>query len=164
MMAMTTANQAGACRKPFVEATGLPIGMQLFPLMAQLRDDLARTLGRIGAIGYEMVETAGLLGYDAHEFRAALDAAGLTCGGMHVQAQSPFGPGQNLTDDIDAVIADARVLGTRQIVMPLFFFPDNLCAPADATPGEKIRLAAAALGPSDYRRMADFLNAQGRYL
>lgn len=150
--------------RTFFSRTGLPIGMQLFPLTPQLRDNLDGTLGKIAAMGYDMIETAGLLDRSAAEFRQALDRAGLACGGMHVPGQSPFGPGQNLAKDIDAIIADAQVLGAGQIVMPLFFFPEGLETPPDATPSEKIRLAAAQLSPEEFRRMADFLNEKGRYL
>lgn len=149
---------------PFFESVGLPLGIQLFPILPDLREDFEGTLQRVADIGYQVIETAGLVDRSAQEFRAALDKVGLTCGGMHVQGRPIFGNGPNLDTDIEGLIAEAKALGTQEIVMPLFFFPEGFTPPEGLDPLGTIHAAAAELKPSDYRLMAEFLNAKGAHL
>lgn len=94
------------------QAAGLmawPMGVQLWTVDAQLRQDIPGTLRRLKSLGIEVVETAGLYGGAAQALRAQLDAAGLACRSCHVNL------GQ-LGDDLDRQIADARTLGARWLV------------------------------------------------
>src|SRR5262245_43125663 len=61
-----------------------PIGLQLWSLREYLPKDLAGTLGKVRAMGFEVVEAAGLWGHTLPELRAALDAAGLRCTSAHI--------------------------------------------------------------------------------
>src|SRR4051794_12318312 len=62
----------------------LPLGVQLWTVKDELEADLDGTLGHIRAIGYRLVETAGLHGRTAEAFAQALARAGLECRSAHV--------------------------------------------------------------------------------
>jgi sugar phosphate isomerase/epimerase len=68
----------------------VPIAVQLYTLRREAQRDLAGALERIAAIGYLGVETAGLHGMRAEEFRARLDDLGLAVASAHVPL--PVGP------------------------------------------------------------------------
>lgn len=160
---MTDILPAKTAAKPFFQAHGLPIGIQLFPLLAQLKEDFAGTLARIAQIGYRDVELASLVGHSATDFRIALDKAGLTCTCIHVPGQPLFGPGPNLDTDIDGVIANAHALGARDIVMPLFLMPRGF----ETLTGNSLdflRAAGKALVADDFRAMAAYLNKKAAVL
>jgi sugar phosphate isomerase/epimerase len=59
-------------------------GIQLYTVGKVLTEDLPGTLAMIAAIGYKTVESAGLAGKTAAEFRKALDDAGLKCPSSHM--------------------------------------------------------------------------------
>jgi sugar phosphate isomerase/epimerase len=59
-------------------------GIQLYTMQPLLLSDFAGTLRAIRRIGYREVETVGLLGQDAREFRRALDDAGLVAPSAHI--------------------------------------------------------------------------------
>src|SRR6185312_201393 len=106
------ASGASGAQAPFFRRTGLPIGLQLYTLGAELRADLDGELGQGARIGYRTVEMAGYLGRSAKELRAAFDRAGLTCPSSHVQGRSA-GPEPSLAD-LDRLIADCHVIGDRK--------------------------------------------------
>jgi len=59
-------------------------GIQLYTVGKELTEDLPGTLTKISAIGYKTVESAGLAGKPAADFRKALDDAGLKCPSSHI--------------------------------------------------------------------------------
>jgi sugar phosphate isomerase/epimerase len=91
------------------------ISIQLYTLRNQLAIDLAGTLAALAAIGYRRVEHAGFVTRTVTEFKAALDAAGLWASSGHVSIPQPFDPAA-----WSASLADARILGSRYIVQPVF--------------------------------------------
>jgi sugar phosphate isomerase/epimerase len=88
-----------------------PIGLQLYSLREHLPKDLAGTLAKVRAFGFEEVEGAGLWGKSATELRAALDAAGLRCQSTHMGFE-------RLRDDAAGAFAEARTLGASWVVCP----------------------------------------------
>ena len=60
------------------------VGLQLYTMQTPLVANFEGTLAEIERIGYREVETVGLLGHDAHQFRSALNKAGLTVPSSHV--------------------------------------------------------------------------------
>lgn len=62
-------------------------------------------------MGYAGVELAGYGNLDAAGVKAALAAAGLVVSGMHVGRPA-------LTDNLAGVIADAKLLGARDVICP----------------------------------------------
>lgn len=86
-----------------------PYGVQLWTVEAELKADVPGTLKALKKIGYETVETAGLLGRTAKEFRALIEAAGLSCRSVH----NSMG---DLIDGLDRKIEDAVGLGATWFV------------------------------------------------
>ena len=64
---------------------GGPIGIQLYAVKDELQAHAAATLRMIKQIGFGAVETAGLAGLSAHQFRGLLDEAGLQCPSAHLR-------------------------------------------------------------------------------
>jgi hypothetical protein len=61
-----------------------PGGIQLYTVQPPLVHDFEGTLHAVAQIGYREVETVGLLGHDAHQFRRALDRVGLSAPSAHI--------------------------------------------------------------------------------
>ncbi|GAA3568162.1 sugar phosphate isomerase/epimerase [Microlunatus spumicola] len=91
------------------------ISIQLYTLRNQLEEDLSGTLESLADIGYRRVEHAGFVGRSVTEFKAALDAVGITATSGHVAIPQPFD-----ADTWAASLRDAKVLGSRYIVNPVF--------------------------------------------
>ena len=91
------------------------ISIQLYTVRNQLAIDFAGTLAALAAIGYRRVEHAGFLGRTAAEFKAALDAVGIWSSSGHVGIPQPFD-----ATAWSASLRDARILGSRYIVNPVF--------------------------------------------
>jgi sugar phosphate isomerase/epimerase len=106
------------------------------------------TLQRIAAIGYRTVESAGMGGKSAVEFRKALDDAGLKCPSSHLF----LGPGQTAQQYFDAV----KTLGSAYVVSSVMIKPDRQIKSAD-----DYQKYVAAMTQDDYKRMAADLNALG---
>ena len=112
---VTPANATGKGRPGARSVPPGRISIQLYTLRDQLAIDLEGTLAALSAIGYRRVEHAGFVGRSATAFRAALDAAGLWASSGHVGIPQPFDAGT-----WSASLANARVLGSRYIVNPVF--------------------------------------------
>jgi sugar phosphate isomerase/epimerase len=91
------------------------ISIQLYTVRDQLAIDFAGTLAALAAIGYRRVEHAGFVGRTAAEFKAALDAVGIWASSGHVGIPQPFDAAA-----WGASLRDARILGSRYIVNPVF--------------------------------------------
>jgi sugar phosphate isomerase/epimerase len=150
---------------PFFKSHRLPVGVQLFALAADLTQDFEGTLQAVARTGYRTVELAGYHDRTAVQIRLALDAAGLSCRGIHVQPDPVAGrSGPSLNGDIAAIISDAHALGTTDVILPIFLVPRGFVPPPGADRIRTLRAAGEALGVDDWRHIADFLNAKGRVL
>lgn len=89
----------------------IPIALQLWSVRDDMRRDFATTVAEVGKIGYHGVELAGYGNLDVKGAKAALDAAQLRVAGMHVGF--PL-----LRSDLNTVINDALLLGSRHIACP----------------------------------------------
>jgi sugar phosphate isomerase/epimerase len=87
------------------------VGLQLWSLREFLPKDLAATLGKVRAMGFQDVEAAGLYHHTVTEFRAALDAAGLRCQSAHTGFEA-------LRDHAAEAFAEAKALGATAVVCP----------------------------------------------
>lgn len=94
-----------------------PIGLQLYTLRKPFAADPLATLGRIREIGYDAVEFAAPLGSDFAGFAAHMQDIGLDCPSAHVGLA-------DMADQPEAVLAMARTLGCRYLVMP-YVLPDQ---------------------------------------
>jgi hypothetical protein len=86
---------------------GLPAGIQLYMVNADLTKDPAATLKKLTEIGYTEVETAGFGKLSAPQFRDLLRDAGLRAPSAHLG----FG-----TEDTGKLLDDAKTLGVEYVV------------------------------------------------
>jgi sugar phosphate isomerase/epimerase len=119
-------------------------GIQLYTVGKELTEDLPGTLAKIAAIGYKTVESAGLAGKSAAEFRKALDDAGLKCPSSHM-----FDPRRSP----EQFFEDAKTVGAQYAVSSVMFKPTAPIKGID----DYIKLIAA-LTEDDYKKMAADLN------
>lgn len=84
------------------------ISIQLYTLRSILEKDLEGTLSALADIGYRRVELAGTYGRSAAEFKSILDKNHIKAPSTHI----------NIGDDLNKIIADAKVLGNRKLVHP----------------------------------------------
>lgn len=91
--------------------SAISYALQLYTVRDHMEKDPARTLREVKAMGYDYVETAGLAGLNAEEFRRLLDEAEVTAFSGHVGMDA-------LAEDLDAVIEMAQILGHEYVVVP----------------------------------------------
>ncbi|HMV47927.1 MAG TPA: TIM barrel protein [Blastocatellia bacterium] len=96
----------------FQTGTGLsfkgPIGVQLYSLRENFAKDVAGTLDQARGFGIENVELAGTYNLPPEKFKAMLDAKGL----KPISAHFPF---EKFRDNVEAVAAEAKVLGVQYV-------------------------------------------------
>lgn len=143
-MALLTALPEQLAAQSLAKSTGI----QLYTVGKELMNDMPGTLQRIAAIGYRTVESAGLGGKSAAEFRKALDDAGLKCPSSHIF----LAPGQTAPQYFDAV----KTLGSAYVVSSVMIKPGTPIKSAD-----DYQKYVAAMTKDDYKRMAADLNALG---
>jgi len=93
----------------------IPIGLQLYSVREDCRNDLPAVLDAVKRMGYEGVEFAeacGYLDYPAAEVRSMLDDRGLVCCGNHTLWHTL--QGEELAD----TIAYNQTLGNRFLIVP----------------------------------------------
>jgi sugar phosphate isomerase/epimerase len=102
-LAAVTAMGAALPKWAFADPLGLPLGIQLYVVNADLGKDAAATIKQIAAIGYKEVETAGFgSAKTAVELRKLLDEHGLKCPSAHLPLK---------LDNLSASFDDAHALG-----------------------------------------------------
>ena len=97
----------------------MPLGLQLFSLAKELREDLEGTLAAVARIGFREVQPAGLHGYATQRLATAIRDAGLACRSIHVPVKV-HSPGGLSLQDVPALLDAAHMLGFRRVVMPMF--------------------------------------------
>lgn len=94
----------------------IPIGLQLYTIGGDMRQDPAGTLAKLSKLGYKGVEFAG--GYpsqDAKEVRKMLDDNGLKCCGSHVGVNTLQG------DNFAKSVEFAKIIGNTRLIAPSLF-------------------------------------------
>jgi sugar phosphate isomerase/epimerase len=90
----------------------IPVGVQVYSVRSVAEKDLAGTLAKIAAMGYEGVEFAGYYGHSAKAIRKMLDDNGIVCCGTHTGMDT-------LSDkNLAATIEFNRTLGNKYLVVP----------------------------------------------
>ncbi|HVU22479.1 MAG TPA: sugar phosphate isomerase/epimerase [Opitutus sp.] len=89
----------------------MPVALQLWSVRDDLKRDFGGTVREIARLGYAGVELAGYGNLDAAGAQAALASARLAVAGMHVGIAA-------LRSDPDRVVAEARLFGTRHVIVP----------------------------------------------
>lgn len=120
-------------------------GIQLYTVSKELNEDMPGTLGKLSTIGYRTVESAGMAGKSAAEFRKALDAAGLKCPSTHLFLM----PGQTAQQYFDY----AKTLGSEYVVSSVVIDPNSGMKSID----DYIKYINS-LTQEDYKKMAGALN------
>lgn len=138
---------------PQASLGSIPVGLQLYTVNDEMKQDLEGTLRKVASIGYKSVELPGLYGRSARELKNSIDRAGLICDSGHFSLQSDSGP--DLQDKLAATIDAAKVLGMKYIVCPTGRIPGA------AKPGMDLRAETAALTLDDFRRIGEILNHIG---
>lgn len=87
------------------------VGLQLFSVRDACEKDFIGTIEKVAGIGYKGLEFAGYFGIDALELRRVLDRLDIVAVNSHVSVQ-------RLTDNMDAEIEYARILGMKTITIP----------------------------------------------
>ena len=101
------------------------IGVQLYSVMDQMRQDFDGTLEKVARIGYRHVEFAGYFDRTPEQVRATLDRVKLTSPSAHI--------GMNLLrSDLDAQIRAAQTIGQRYITVPSLGRSDSPWHEADS--------------------------------
>jgi len=127
------------------ESLAKSAGIQLYTVDKELKEDMAGTLAKLAAIGYRSVESAGMAGKTAADFRTALDAAGLKCPSSHLFLR----PGQT----VEQYFEDVKTLGSEYVVSSVVIKPNPNIKSVD----DYIKLIDA-LTQDDYKKMAAELN------
>ena len=113
----------------------LPIALQLWSVRDDMRRDFSATVAAVGKMGYAGVELAGYGNLDVKGAKAALETANLQVAGMHVGFPA-------LRADLNTVINDALLLGTRHVTCPSWPAAQFVSAAACEQIGEQL----AAIG------------------
>ena len=154
----------GAAGAPtFFRRTGLPIGLQLYTVGDDLKQDFDGTLAAVAKIGYRSVELAGLSGHTVAEWHQSLDRTQLKCPSMHAPPHAKSGIS---LDDPGALADAAHALGAGTIICPIFNLPERFSpTPLPGEDGGKmLARLGASMTPDDWKRNAEYLNTKGKAL
>ncbi len=93
------------------------VGVQLYTVRDQMKEDFDGTIAKVAQIGYKEVEFAGYFGRTAQQVRAVVDKNGLTAPSTHVQYDE-------LDEKFPSVIETSKTIGMDYIVCP--WIPEEL--------------------------------------
>jgi sugar phosphate isomerase/epimerase len=83
-----------------------PVGLQLYSLRDQFKQDVGKTLDQVRAFGITNVELAGTYGVPPEKFKEQLDA-------RHIKAVSSHFSYEQCRDHIEDVVREAKLLGVE---------------------------------------------------
>jgi len=93
-------------------AKKIPVGLQLYSLRVECKDDLPGMLAAVSKIGYRGVEFAGYHGRSSKELRKMLDDNGLVACGTHTPYDSIQG------DKLKETVEFNEVIGNKFLIVP----------------------------------------------
>jgi sugar phosphate isomerase/epimerase len=137
----------GHASRLFANPLGKPIGLQLYTVGDQLKNDYDGTLRQIAAIGYREVELAGVVGKTPSNIKNSLQAAGLHCGSVHM------GMG-----GMEEAVPLATELGAKYVISSVTLPKPPIGAKFDL---KSFMAQMAALTLDDYKSMAQRCNEFG---
>jgi sugar phosphate isomerase/epimerase len=91
----------------------LPLGLQLYSVRDQLKEDFQGTLQTVSSLGYRQVEAAGFYGRSPEQIKQAMDQARLACVSAHY-------PSAQLEKSLDAILDFHTKLGTAHYIICSF--------------------------------------------
>jgi sugar phosphate isomerase/epimerase len=129
------------------------IAVMMYTVLAQARADLEGTLARLAGIGYQGIETYGLVEeFGPARVRAAISAAGLTLTSAH----APFPAGERAT----AILDENEELGARVLVWSMereeFGSPDAIRRGAARVNEAAERASARGMAIAYHNHFAEF--------
>jgi sugar phosphate isomerase/epimerase len=152
---IAAAGLAGLASRAPAAPLGLPIGLQLYTVRAEIGKDFDGTLKQVAAVGYQEVELFSFLGRKAKALRESLDAAGLGCVSAHY-------PLADLQGDLGPKLEYARELGLTYMVCPFPGIADpKRIKAASRNPRDQARAMIDALTADDWKWNAEVLNKAG---
>ncbi len=90
----------------------IPVGVQVYSVRSIAEKDLAGTIAKIAAMGYQGVEFAGYYGHSAKDIRKMLDDNNIVCCGTHTAMDT-------LSDaNLAATIEFNKTLGNKYLIVP----------------------------------------------
>jgi sugar phosphate isomerase/epimerase len=117
----TTVSAATLLTSKFGRAAGThsihKVGVQLYTVRDQMKDDFDGTIAKVASIGYKEVEFAGYFGRTPQNVRDVLDKNGLSAPATHVQYDE-------LDEKFPSVIDASKTIGLEYIVCP--WIPEDL--------------------------------------
>ena len=144
---------------PATSGNGLPgLGVMMYTVLDQARGDLEGTLARLAEIGYQGIETYGLVEeFGPGRVRAAIGAAGLALTSAH----TPFPAGPQA----DRILDQNAELGARTLVWSMereeFASPDAISRGADRINEAAGRAAARGMTIAYHNHFAEFSQVFG---
>jgi sugar phosphate isomerase/epimerase len=160
--AATVAAASALPRWALADPLGLPIGIQLYVVGADMQKDAAAAVKQIAAIGYKEVETAGFGSLKtAAALRKELDANGLKCPSAHLQFDM-----QNLNKAFDDAHALGCTYATSSVPKQMLATPmaDMAAMPAADRQAAMAKMRSGMLAPmtpDDFKRLAEAMNKVG---
>lgn len=97
--------------------TIIPIAVQMYTLREESEKDFAGTLKKVAELGFDGVEFAGYGGLTAKEVKDLLDDLGLQAASSHVSLEE-------LKNNLEKVIEDQKILGSKYVVCP-YLMPES---------------------------------------
>lgn len=97
---------------PAASRKQIPVGLQLYSLRVECKNDLPGMLAAVSKIGYKGVEFAGYHGRSAKDLRTMLDDNGLVACGTHTPYDSIQGAKLQETVDFN------RTIGNKFLIVP----------------------------------------------
>ena len=138
------------------------VAAQLYTLRDHLKtpEDIARSLKKVRAIGYQAVQVSGMGPIGEAELLKILDSEGLTCCATHE-------PGQVILDDTAKVIERLHKLGCRYTAYPYpagvdFQKPDHIETLAKKLDDAGAAMAKAGQVLTYHNHANEFVHYQGR--
>lgn len=136
-------------KQSWANPLGLPVGLQLYSVRAELPKNFQGTLDQLGAMGYRECEAAGFYGHSADDVKQAMTHAGMHCVSAHYPLQALQSP--------DDILHFGQQLGLEYIVCSSPLLRD----PAKAK-GLGWAAGLDTMGADDWKWNADQLNALGK--
>jgi sugar phosphate isomerase/epimerase len=98
---------------PGMAKNKIPVGVELYSVREDCKNDFSGTIAAIAKMGYSGVEFAGYWNYSAKEIRNWLDADGIVACGSHTPSEMVLSP-----DKLQATIEFNQIIGNKFIIVP----------------------------------------------
>lgn len=88
-----------------------PVGVQLYSVRHELKEDFEGTIAKLAEMGFQGVEFANYFGHSAKELRSILDTHGLECCGTHIMMEALQG------DTFAETVAFSKTLENEYLIV-----------------------------------------------